>query len=198
MTSTVLSGFNNVYSLSALGKHLSWLNCLCQCTLQLQQYNKKETYNLLIPVITTVGGIAFIIFHHLNQFYLLNKQLVSNENICESVPASIYFFAVMMTSLSSFHYIKNTALRKFAMKYIKKKILIFKFQRFKLSPAGSYSGSFNSIPNSRLFTKKVHPSNFDRSRPESLSLADIEMINISRIPSENNMVVENIEQTTIN
>ena len=145
-----------------------------------------------ISVITTVGGITWIIFHNLNQIYLQKKQLDSNTNSCENVPASIYAFALMMTSLSSFHYIKNVALRKFAMKYIKQKILYFTFKRFTLSPAVSYSGSFNSVPESRLFTKRVHPSNIVAKNSISVSSEDIEMFNISRRQSENKIIVENI------
>ena len=98
----------------------------------------------------------------------------------------------MMTSLSSFHYIKNVALRKFAMKYIKQKILYFTFKRFTMSPAVSYSGSFNSVPESRLFTKRVHPSNIVTKNSRSVSSEDIEMFNISGRQSENKIIVENI------
>ena len=186
MKSTVLSGFNNVYSLSALGMYI----CTSSFLLSTQMRPSKQI--CYISVITTFGGMTWIIVHHLT-FYLQNKQQASNINSCKNVPASIYIFALIMTSLSSYHYIKNTALRQFALKYIKQKMLYFTFKRFTLIPATSCSGSFNSVPESRLFTINVHPSNIENKNFRSVYLEDIKMLNISRIQSEEKITVENIE-----
>ena len=72
-------------------------------------------------------------------------------------------------------------------------MLYFTFKRITLIPAASFSGSFNSFPESRLFTKRVHPSNIENKNFRSVYLEDIEMLNISRIQSEEKIIVENIE-----
>lgn len=70
--------------------------------------------------------LLYNLYHYLvNEFVAKASTKRAGTNLNE-VPLDIFVFGIVLTSLSLFHYLKNTALRNFAMKLIKQKIDAFR------------------------------------------------------------------------
>ena len=84
----------------------------------------------LLSVIITFGFGFFTTFH------IIGKQQNETENNqdrflpCQDdkIPFSLYFLSFLLTLVSVFPYIKNTALRLFAVKFIKQRTLLFWYE----------------------------------------------------------------------
>ena len=98
LASTVYSGLNNIYSLSALGK---------------TNYSVSFTYLIIIKTVNTIIALLWIVYHFLSK---------KTQDDFTSVPLSLYLHGVMLTCLSLWPYMTNSALRQFNIKIIKNEL----------------------------------------------------------------------------
>ena len=96
LASTVYSGLNNIYTLTAMG-------------------NKMVLDSYLFIFLATVNTVTAVLW---SIYHLLSKK---TQNDFTSVPLSIYIMGAMFTSISLWPYMTNTALRQFNIKIIKNK-----------------------------------------------------------------------------
>ena len=94
LASTVYSGLNNIYTLTAMGNKMVLDSYLF----------------IFLATVNTVTGVLWSIYH------LLSKK---TQNDFTSVPLSIYIMGAMYTSISLWPYMTNLALRQFNVKIIK-------------------------------------------------------------------------------
>ena len=77
----------------------------------------SNTYNFITILIMLLGGLVFIIIHFLGIFNNRTlKQLAKNDDL---PPFSLIFLALMVTFWNCTSFFRNTALRGFAMKFVK-------------------------------------------------------------------------------
>ena len=97
LASTVYSGLNNIYTLTAMG-------------------NKMVLDSYLFIFLATVNTVSAVLW---SIYHLLSKK---TQNDFTSVPLSIYIMGAMFTSISLWPYMTNAALRQFNIKIIRNKI----------------------------------------------------------------------------
>ena len=89
---------------------------------------------LNLPLVIITFGFGFFTTLH-----IIGKQQNETENNQDSflpcqddkIPFSLYFLSFLLTLVSVFPYIKNTALRLFAVKFIKQQNLLFWYENNK-------------------------------------------------------------------
>ena len=95
-----------------------------------------------------------MLYHYLvNEF--VAKASSKNVKKISKVPVAIIVFGLTLTTLSLFHYFKNAALRKFAMKTIKDKI-----ESVRITLRGNVSG--RPIPNWMSLRTLNQPTSLSR------------------------------------
>ena len=98
LASTVYSGLNNIYSLSALGN---------------TNNDKITQSNSFVWSVNTIFALLYIAYHFLSK---------KTEDDFTSVPPSLYLNGVMLTCMSLWPFMTNLALRQFTVKMIKNEL----------------------------------------------------------------------------
>ena len=107
---TVLSGFRNVYNLQILGGLIIF---------------SSAHYKFFFTVLITFGVGFFVVFKIIGDQQSEPQRNLPRECVNEEIPMSLYILPLMLTFVSVFPYIKNTALRVFAIKILKQQGILF-------------------------------------------------------------------------
>ena len=78
----------------------------------------SNPHNIITVVVFSLSGMSFIIFHFISIFNNRNIQQVSDKDDLLP-PASILYFALVLTFWSFFGFCRNPALKKFGIKTVK-------------------------------------------------------------------------------
>ena len=113
LTSTILSGLNNVYSLSVFGKYLKYKISIQEIFWKI---NDGKTY----LVISTISGLGVVIYHISWNFLSKRNQKNTGPSFdYEDIPGSIYVWGCLLTGLTLLPYWRNYPLRRFCLRYLR-------------------------------------------------------------------------------